>query len=302
MIASFAPSREYSVERARDHDRQAFEGPLDRLVAARPPSARLPRPTCATMSRCQSTPNHSVIAARDRRADALGGSQRVLAGLPRSPATSRTASASARAAVGPTCRIDSATSTRQSGWSFAFSRLRSRLSPTALRSPASRTRPLTFDVVERTNCGTLPQLVLVEREEVALVGHDAGLEESVRRPPSRPPRCRTRPAPPRGRAARAAARGTTGCSGSGCRRRPPWQARAGVPQDGQCVGITNSRSVPSRSATTGPTISGITSPALRSTTVSPMSTPLRRTSLALCRVASDTVDPATFAGPSRRTG
>src|SRR5665648_473545 len=77
---------------------------------------------------------------------------------------------------------------------------------------------------------------------------------------------------------------------------PSLAGASGVPQDGQCVGISNSRSLPSRRATTGPTISGITSPALRSTTVSPMSTPLRLTSLALCRVAISTVEPATLAG------
>ena len=60
--------------------------------------------------------------------------------------------------------------------------------------------------------------------------------------------------------------------------------------------MTNARSVPSRSSTTGPTISGMTSPALRSTTVSPMSTPLRRTSSALCSVAFSTVEPLTTTG------
>ena len=40
----------------------------------------------------------------------------------------------------------------------------------------------------------------------------------------------------------------------------------------------------------------MTSPALRSTTVSPMSTPLRLTSKPLCRVAISTVDPATVTG------
>ena len=40
----------------------------------------------------------------------------------------------------------------------------------------------------------------------------------------------------------------------------------------------------------------MTSPALRSTTVSPMSTPLRTTSVALCRVARSTVEPATTTG------
>ena len=77
---------------------------------------------------------------------------------------------------------------------------------------------------------------------------------------------------------------------------PSFSGRSSVPHAGQCVGIANARSEPSRRSTTGPMISGITSPALRSTTVSPMSTPLRTTSLALCSVAISTVDPATLTG------
>lgn len=69
-----------------------------------------------------------------------------------------------------------------------------------------------------------------------------------------------------------------------------------VPHSGHSVGITNSRSEPSRASTTGPSTSGITSPALRITTVSPISTPLRLTSEALCSVANPTVEPATFTG------
>ena len=69
-----------------------------------------------------------------------------------------------------------------------------------------------------------------------------------------------------------------------------------VPQIGHSVGITNSRSSPVRRSTTGPTISGITSPALRSTTMSPISTPLRLTSSALCSVAFCTVEPETLIG------
>ena len=45
----------------------------------------------------------------------------------------------------------------------------------------------------------------------------------------------------------------------------------------------------------------MTSPALRSTTVSPIETPLRRTSSALWRVAISTVEPATFTGSITRT-
>jgi hypothetical protein len=69
-----------------------------------------------------------------------------------------------------------------------------------------------------------------------------------------------------------------------------------VPQEGQTVGNSKARSVPSRRSTTGATTSGMTSPALRSTTMSPMSTPLRAISSTLCRVARSTVDPATWTG------
>ncbi len=71
--------------------------------------------------------------------------------------------------------------------------------------------------------------------------------------------------------------------------------RSVVPHSGHSVGMTNSRA-PGGCSPTGATISGITSPALRTTTVSPIQTPLRRTSFSLCRVASPTVEPATTTG------
>ncbi len=83
---------------------------------------------------------------------------------------------------------------------------------------------------------------------------------------------------------------------------PSFSVRSLVPHSGQVVGITNSRSLPSRRSTTGPTISGMTSPALRSTTVSPISTPLRRTSEALCSVARLTVEPLTTTGSMNPNG
>ena len=49
-------------------------------------------------------------------------------------------------------------------------------------------------------------------------------------------------------------------------------------------------------------ISGITSPALRKNTVSPINTPLRATSVALCSVAICTVEPATFTGSMTPNG
>ena len=83
---------------------------------------------------------------------------------------------------------------------------------------------------------------------------------------------------------------------------PSLAGRSSVPHSGQFVGMTNSRSVPSRSSTTGPSTSGITSPALRKTTVSPMSTPLTLTTSWLCRVAWRTVDPATRTGSMTANG
>ncbi len=83
---------------------------------------------------------------------------------------------------------------------------------------------------------------------------------------------------------------------------PSFSGFSGVPHSGHRVGITNARSLPSRSSSTGPSTSGMTSPALRRKTMSPMSTPLRSTSKALCRVAIDTVEPATRTGSITANG
>ena len=115
-------------------------------------------------------------------------------------------------------------------------------------------------------------------EEVALVGRRCPTRAGRSSPPSRAPRCRGRRAPRARRCARAAGSGTSASWGTGCPCRPPSPGRAGCRRRGTRVGMTKARSDPSRRSTTGPTISGMTSPALRSTTVSPMSTPLRSTS------------------------
>ena len=71
---------------------------------------------------------------------------------------------------------------------------------------------------------------------------------------------------------------------------------------GQMVGNTQG-SVPfGRSDTTGPTTSGMTSPALRTMTVSPGRTSLARTWSSLWSVASPTVDPPTNTGCSTAKG
>ena len=76
----------------------------------------------------------------------------------------------------------------------------------------------------------------------------------------------------------------------------------GLPHDGQWVGIDHSRSSPVRSDTTGATTSGITSPARRTSTRSPIRTSLSRTMSSLCNVASPTVAPPTTTGSSTANG
>ena len=83
---------------------------------------------------------------------------------------------------------------------------------------------------------------------------------------------------------------------------PPSSRTSGVPQAGHTVGNSKARSSPVPTSTTGPTTSGITSPALRSTTMSPISTPLRATSSALCSVARSTVDWLTTTGSITANG
>ncbi len=77
---------------------------------------------------------------------------------------------------------------------------------------------------------------------------------------------------------------------------PPSSRASGVWHAGHSVGKSKALSDPERRSATGPTTSGITSPALRSTTMSPISTPLRASSSALWSVARSTVEPLTLTG------
>lgn len=83
---------------------------------------------------------------------------------------------------------------------------------------------------------------------------------------------------------------------------PSFIGLSAVPHSGHSAGITNSRSLPSLRSVSGPMISGITSPALRSVTVSPMRTPLALTTSWLCSVANSTSDPATVTGSTTAYG
>ncbi|MNV38796.1 hypothetical protein D3C71_1303590 [compost metagenome] len=74
------------------------------------------------------------------------------------------------------------------------------------------------------------------------------------------------------------------------------------PHTGQCCGNTTSRASAGRRSVITPTTCGITSPARRTITVSPMRRPKRSISSALCSVALLTITPATSTGSRRATG
>ena len=190
-------------------------------------------------------------------------------------------SASARAAVGPTCRIDSATRTFHSGRVLDGVQVRHSFWPLADSAPA---------LVR--NSSDLEQPLLVEVEQVALVVQHARRRSAPPRPRSPAPRC---PAPsgPRCRsAAPCAARGSPYALGQRMSASPSFSYASVVPQDGHVVGIVElALGAVAARPPPGPSTSGITSPALRITTRSPISTPLRLTSLALCSVAIATVEP-----------
>ena len=71
---------------------------------------------------------------------------------------------------------------------------------------------------------------------------------------------------------------------------------------GHTAGITKARAVPGRRSSIGANTSGITSPALRTITSSPINKPLRLISSILCSVALVTVTPPTTTGRNRATG
>ena len=80
-------------------------------------------------------------------------------------------------------------------------------------------------------------------------------------------------------------------------KRSMWES-----QIGQRLGISNGLACCGLRSKTTETTSGMTSPARRTTTVSPTRTSLRRTSSSLWSVALVTVTPPTSTGDSRATG
>ncbi len=75
-----------------------------------------------------------------------------------------------------------------------------------------------------------------------------------------------------------------------------------APHTGQLFGNSYGLESAGRLDSTTETISGMTSPARRTKTVSPLRTSLRRSSSSLCSVARDTVTPPTLTGLRCATG
>ena len=129
------------LQRPGDDDGQALERARRRTRRARPPARPRPR---AHLSHDRVVPvDGEPLDHRlgDRRADALGARPAVASSAVRIASIEPNSVASARAAVGPTCRIESATSTRHSGTCLALSRLASSRWPLATEHAARLPRP-----------------------------------------------------------------------------------------------------------------------------------------------------------------
>ncbi len=281
----------------------------------------------STISRCQSISNQAMRASAmiPPTPSTSASSSRLAA---RMASSEPKYSASDLAATGPTCRMFSATSKRASGRVLAASRLassstaffegtedsspsnsdasgsctpsffarRRRNGVTRFSEPSSLSfgRPVSLS---RTTTVTGKRSAIVSEKSPASVvsGGSAGSRGCVSAAAATSPSASTSSAP---REPMCSTRPRT-CAGQlrafGQRRSmsPSFAGASVVPHSGQSSGITNSRSEPSRSSTTGPRTSGMTSPALRRTTVSPMSTPFAFTTSWLCSVAWRTSLPAT---------
>ena len=168
-IASLASSRDQVGQRPGDDDREPLERARHRLVGLLDEV----HPGGAPLLDDLAVPVHGEPLA-DRRRDRRARPRRRRPAPPRSAAsmasTERKCRARACAAVGPTWRMDSPTSTFHSGRCRALSRFASSLRPFAERFAGLR--------AEQRDAR---EVVLGEREHVALVLHDPGREQRRRR-------------------------------------------------------------------------------------------------------------------------
>ena len=281
-----APSRLKSLERAGDHDGQPVERARSGVGAAPRPSGPRPRATCRRSSRCQSTANHSRDGLGDRRADALDRGQLLLATPAAIASIEPNSRASAWAAVGPTCRIDSADQHPPQRPALGLLRLSSsltRVGATARRPCVAKNghgRP----AARRSRANRSPSSVT-----------SAGVEQRDRPPRSRAPRCRSAPRPARWKSRSRSWAGQDRGVGAAdvdvalLRRRAARCRRPGSASASR----TRAR-VPSRRSTTGPSdlrdhVAGLA----QHHGVADQHALARAPRPALCRVASSTVEPAT---------
>ncbi len=199
-------------------------------------------------------------------------------------------------------RVEAARAARERAWPSVGPRWRMP-SPTSTRGEAARASTPRWR--RRAVLGRLlrhalerHELLDGERVDVAGVGEQPGVDELAHALLAEALDVHRAAAGEVHDALRRAARDTRGSRSDG--RTRPRAARAARRTRGRPSGTSSLRARFGRFASTGPTTSGITSPALRTMTVSPGRTSLRATSSWLCSVASPTVEPPTNTGSSSR--
>ena len=234
-IASLAPSRREVDQRAGHHDGQALEGALGGLVTLVLHGDAGGAPLVDDLRGASRPANHSMTASA-----MVGPTPSAAASSSRVGASDRSIEpnsvASARAAVGPTCRIDSATSTRHSGTCLRPARLASRRSPLAAQLAALLAllgRPgeqvASSAALARSRSKMSPSSVTTPASSRACAASEPS--PSMSNAP-RPATWKTR--------SQQLGRALLGGWGSGGPCRPPSAAPASVPHDGHAVGITHS--------------------------------------------------------------
>ena len=194
----------------------------------------------STIWACQSTANHSMTASAmtPPTPSAWASSSRDAA---RMASIEPNCDASARAAVGPTCRIERATSTRHSGCCCALAKLSNRRTPlTESTFPSTAVSASAF-LAARVNSGTVSSCSGVSaNRSPSSVTTPAFSRATAPSQPSTSMSNAPRPARPEIRSRSWA--GQVRALGQRMSLSPSFSGASGVPHAGHAVGIANSRS------------------------------------------------------------